>query len=121
MSVPASQNTKMQAPVFLLVLCLCTVAGSLLQLFISVSRHFNYGDELGWILFVSQGAYLLGALLMLRLMRLGFFIYVLNKIGFTIQYFFTADPEYFGIITWLRLALSIAFLVMYSLNYKHLK
>jgi uncharacterized membrane protein len=65
---------------------------------------------------------LVGAILMWKLNRKGFFIYSLSELAYPISGFILSAGGLFGgIVAAFNLIVAIVFVVMYGMNYKHLK
>jgi hypothetical protein len=93
----------------------------------NVPNIFNYISWAALIFIISSITCLAGALLMWKLKKIGFFLYLLGEVAPTITIFlFFASLDFpgstmVGLTNSLTMSIfPIAFIVMYSINYKHL-
>jgi len=128
-------NKPQGRPVFLTVLCILTFVGCGLLFilnFIALAQFISQRlpEENTTIeaisLFISMGSTLLclvGAILMLRLRRAGFFLYIIGESAPLVYSLVMIEEFYYALnmISFAGYLVPVAFIVMYSMNYKHLK
>lgn len=140
-----------ERPVFLTVLCILTFVGSALYIVYSLFALSSYNalDDLNatfpsdldesfikymrWMKFerytsiVGSIGCIIGAVFMLKMKRLGFYLYVISQAAPIVIGFFAANSlgNFFGGFQFISFILysifPVGFIILYSLNYKHLK
>lgn len=140
-----------QRPVFLTVLCVLTFVGSAVYIVYAAFTLLGYSqlDNVGsslmngiddefwrynrWVkierysMIAGGFGCVVGAVLMLRMRKTGFYIYVASQIVPLVVGFFTANSmgnflggfQFVSFILWS--IFPAGFIILYSLNYKHLK
>lgn len=148
-----NNDTVKKTPTFLKILCILTIAGSILSVIYTgisfvivdtVRSNFNeltgIGDEsilsdiykwtkISYALKIGASiACIIGAVLMMYQRRIGFYTYILGQLASLFASYFTLNTLIKGLISGigfipliLSLLITIGFIVMYTLNYKHLK
>lgn len=125
---PATEAPAAEAkrPTFLTVLCILSFIGCALQLLGNIA---TIGTAIGIVNVLAAVICFVGVLLMWKLKKTGFYIYVVGEIAPIIvgiivlgaAGLFSFAGGFFAKIMVLAYVFPIAFLIMYGLNFKHLK